>query len=80
MLNPQLKQLEYNTTFAICDATAESVLKVVLKKNLTINEISLCSNSECKRSLSQIVTYITYQTTDGSINDLQQFLDNRLCE
>lgn len=79
MLNPELKQLEYNTTLAICDATAGSVLKAILKQTPTITEINLCSNSECKRSLSQVITYITYQTTDENINDLQQFLDNRLC-
>lgn len=80
MLNPELKQLEYNTTLAICDTTAGSVLKAILKQNPTINEINLCSNSNWKRSLSQVVTYITYQTPDESINNLQQFLNNRLFE
>lgn len=78
MLNPEIKKIEYNTTLAICDTAAGSVLKAILKQYPTLNEMKLCSNSNCKRSLSQVVTYITYQTPDESINNLQQFLDNRL--
>lgn len=51
-----------------------------MKQNPTINEINSCSNSNCKRSLCQVVTYITYQTPDENMNNLQQFLDNRLSE
>jgi len=42
ILNSKLKQLEYNTTHVICNTTAGSVLKAILKQNRTITEINLC--------------------------------------
>lgn len=71
MLNPKIEQLEHDTN-------VDSVIKAVLKRNLTINELSSCSNDNYKRPTNQAFTYITYQTSNGVIEDLRKFLNQRI--
>jgi len=77
-LHPVLKTLEYNTTLVECETTMASVIKSMLQETPTVFEFSSCSNSECKRPTRQSVTYITYQTSNENIHDLQLFLDQRM--
>lgn len=77
-LHPVLKPLEYNTTLVECETTIASVIKSMLQDTPTVYELISCSNSECKRLTRQPVTYITYQTSNESIHDLQLFLEERM--
>lgn len=80
ILNPELQQMQYNTTLAICASTAGAVIKALLVENPTLIETISCTNINCKINESQSSVYITYQTSNDSLDDLQEFLYNRLTE
>jgi len=67
--------MEYNTTLAICDSTMGNVIHSMLTEFPTIKETIRCtSNFQTKYNT---LVYLTYQTEDGHINNLQRFIDNR---
>lgn len=79
-LNPHIEELEYNTSLIKCDTTLKTICKSMLCQFPTVIERSICSNKQCKKyqETVQPVHTITYSTTSGKIDDLQQFLNDRL--
>lgn len=78
-LKPVLQQLEYNTTLAICEMTAGLVIQNMCNETPTLIEKITCSNFECTRIITnRPIVFLTFQTYDGSLNELQHFLQQRL--
>lgn len=79
-MDPELRKLQYSTTLVLCESTVSNILKTMLKDIPSVEETIKCSTSNChlnnKPTYPQV--YLTYQTTDGKINNLQKFLDDRL--
>lgn len=75
---PTLQQLEYNTTLAICDTTVGLVIKKMCIETPTLIEEISCNNSSCNRINNRPIAFLTFQTSDGSLNQLQTFLEQRL--
>jgi len=67
--------MEYNTTLAICDSTMGNVIHSLLTEFPTIKETIRCTLN-CQTKYNTLV-YLTYQTEDGHINNLQRFINNR---
>jgi len=67
--------MEYNTTLAICDSTMGNVIHSMLTEFPTIKEAIRCT-SNCQTKFNTLV-YLTYQTENGHIQNLQQYIDNR---
>lgn len=77
-MNPELQPLEYNITLAKCDSTFAYVLDMMLEDFPSVRESVQCSsNCELRNKSTHSLVYLTYQTTDGKINDIQRLLDNR---
>ncbi|KAF0711022.1 Uncharacterized protein FWK35_00031160 [Aphis craccivora] len=74
-LNPELKLTEYNTTLAICDSTMGNVVQSMFAEFPTIKETIRCTSNFQTKYNTQV--YLTYQTDDGHINNLQRFINNR---
>jgi len=70
--------LEYNTTLVKCEATFGHILQMMLGDFPSVKETITCS-SNCELSKKSIhsLVYLTYETKNGKINDLQQFLNDR---
>lgn len=77
-LEPELQPLEYNTSLAICNTTAGLVIEKMYIKTPTVVEHISCSDPNCERTTSRPVVFFTFQTSDGSLSDLQIFLNRRL--
>ncbi|XP_050064844.1 uncharacterized protein LOC126553771 [Aphis gossypii] len=67
--------MEYNTTLAICDSTMGNVIHSMLTEFPTIKEAIRCT-SNCQTKFNTLV-YLTYQTENGHVQNLQQYIDNR---
>jgi len=78
ILEPELQPLEYNNSLAICNTTAGLVIEKMNIKTPTVVEHISCSDPNCERTTSRPVAFLTFQTSDGSLNDLQIFLNQRL--
>lgn len=77
-----MEVLQNDITLFNCDATTTNVIKTLLSEFPTINESIKCSNQDCKIFLSaekRPISCITFQTKNGQIQELQQFLNKRLC-
>lgn len=44
-------------------------------KTLTVVEDIICSDPNCEGNTSRPVAFLTFQTSDGSLNGLQNFLN-----
>jgi len=77
IIEPELLPLEYNTSLAICNTTAGLVITKMNIKPTVVEDI-ICSDPKCERNTSHPVVFLTFQTSDGSLNGLQQFLNQRL--
>lgn len=79
-MNPPLKLLEYNTTLAVCDSTVGKNINVMLNDSPSIIETIKCTFKDCElnKKSPQSIVNLTYETTDGKIRNLQQFLNDRL--
>lgn len=75
-MNPQLQPIEYDTTLAACDATISTVINVLLKDFPSLKLSTICSSSSCSPIFPISKVHLSYQTTDGQIRNLQEFLDN----
>ncbi|KAL5237150.1 hypothetical protein ACI65C_004560 [Semiaphis heraclei] len=75
-LNPKLEMLQNNITLLICDTTAVVIIKAMFVDFPSIIEIINCSNKECEKHhpYERSVNYITFQTENGQIQGLQEFL------
>ncbi|XP_022177046.1 uncharacterized protein LOC111038315 [Myzus persicae] len=78
ILEPELQPLEYNTSLAICNTKAGLVITKMNIKTLTVVEDITYSDPNCERNTSRPVAFLTFQTSDGSLNGLQKFLNHRL--
>ncbi|KAF0719827.1 NOF-FB transposable element protein, partial [Aphis craccivora] len=76
-MDPQLQPIEYDTTLAVCDATITTVINSLLKDFPTLELSTICS-SICSPIFPTSKVYLSYQTTDGSIKNLQEFLDHSI--
>lgn len=79
-LNPKLEMLQNNVTLLICDTTAVEVIKAMFVDFPSIIEIINCSNRECEKHhpYERSVNYITFQTENGQIQGLQEFIIDRI--
>jgi len=75
-MNPQLQPIEYDTTLAACDATISTVINSLLKDFPTVKLTTICSSPNCSPVFPTSKVHLSYQTTDGKIRKLQEFLDN----
>jgi hypothetical protein len=76
-----MEVLQNNATLFICDTTAIKVIETMMMKFPTITESIICSNKNCEKYPSVIerpISYITFETTNGKIQELQQFINKRL--
>jgi len=78
-MNPEIRPLEYNTKLVVCDSTISSVLRVILEDFPSVKETIKCSINNCQLNNKPpySLVYLTYQTTNGKITNLQQMLDDR---
>lgn len=81
-LNPNVEVLKNNVTLLICDTTAVEVIKAMLVDFPSVIKIIKCSNEDCEKHhpYQRAVNCITFQTTNGKIEELQEFLINYLCK
>lgn len=79
-LNPNLQTLQYNSTLILCDTTPKTIFKAMISEFPTIKEISKCFYNSCKeyQKKSENICFITYCTSNGAIDGLQDFLCERL--
>lgn len=77
-MDPQLQPIEYDTTLAVCDATITTVINSLLKDLPTLELSTICSSPICSPIFPTSKVYLSYQTTDGSIKNLQEFLDHSI--
>jgi len=75
-MNPQLQPIEYDTTLATCDATINTVINTLLKDFPSLKLSTICSSSSCLPIFPISKVHLPYQTTDGKIRNLQEFLDD----
>ncbi|KAL5246181.1 hypothetical protein ACI65C_013589 [Semiaphis heraclei] len=75
-MNPQLQPIEYDTILAACDATIVTVINALLKDFPTLKLSTICSSSCFSPIFPLSKVHLSYQTTDGKIRKLQEFLDN----
>lgn len=71
--------MQYGTTLVSCDTTINNITNSMLKEFPTLKEKSVCSLN-CKPTSNSLkfTIYLSYQTVDGKIKNLQTFLDSRL--
>jgi len=62
-----------------CDTTIINIVKSMSKEFPTLTEKTTCSLN-CKVTVNslKVKTYLSYQTENGTIKNLQDFLDNSL--
>jgi len=79
-LNPKLEILQNDVTLLICDTTAVEVIKAMLVEFPSVIETVNCSNKECEKHhpYQRSVSYITFQTKNGQLHELQEFLIDRI--
>jgi len=75
-MNPHLQPIEYDTILAACDATIITVINALSKDFPTLKLSTVCSSSSCSPIFPLSKVHLSYQTTDGKIRKLQEFLDN----
>lgn len=77
-MNLELQSIEYDITLAKCDSTFGNVLEMMLGDFPSVKEIIKCSsNCELSKKSTHSLVYLTYVTTNGKINDIQQLLNDR---
>ncbi|XP_016656228.2 uncharacterized protein LOC100569834 [Acyrthosiphon pisum] len=77
-LNPETRSLEYDTTQAICDATAGNVIDKLFIDFPSLKEITECSSNVCLNKSYMNYNFITFQTDiETNISQLQQYLNDR---
>jgi len=79
LLDPELETLEYNTFFVKCETTPKTIFKSMFKEFPSIIERSSCSNAKCEKfqETYQPIYNITYNTTNGIISGLQEFINSQ---
>jgi len=77
-LNPNRENMEFNIALIICDTTPKSVFKFMLSEFPTLKETSKFSNEKCEKYQEKSQCFVTFTTTSGKIDDLQEFLSNRM--
>lgn len=73
---PDIQQLQYGTMLITCDTTITNIISSMLKECPTVTEKTICS-SNCQ-TMKKLKIYLSYQTENGKINNLQNFIDNCL--
>ncbi|CAI6357895.1 unnamed protein product [Macrosiphum euphorbiae] len=77
-LNPNRETMEYNTKLVICDTTPKPVFKYMLSEFSSLKETSKCSNEKCEKyqEKCQDRCFVTFTTTSGQVDDLQELVSN----
>lgn len=76
---PGIQQLEYGTMLISCDTTITNIVNSMFKEFPTVTEKTTCSlNCQLTVNSLKLKTYISYQTENGKIKNLQDVLDNCL--
>lgn len=75
--NPNIQQLQYNTTLVNCETTISNIVSSMFKEFPTVKEKKICSFN-CQLNNHSTKIYLSYQTDNKKINDLQNFLDSCL--
>jgi hypothetical protein len=76
---PVLETFEYNIFFVKCETTPKTICKAMFREFPSIIERSSCLNEKCEKfqETYQPIYIITYNTTNGIISDLQEFINNQ---
>jgi len=79
-LNPEINSVDYDVTLLSCNMTMATIIKKLCENIPTAIDYIICSNSQCEYALlfQTPITNITFHTSHNSLDDLQDFLNERL--
>jgi len=76
---PEIQQLQYGTKLVCCDTTITNIVNSMFKEFPSVTEKTTCSsNCQLTTNSLKLKIYLSYQTENGQIKDLQGFLDSQL--
>lgn len=79
-LNPNLEILQTDVALFHYETTDINIIKSMLPNFPTITETIKCSNQSCEKHISHFrsINYIIFQTTNGQIQELQEYINKQL--